>query len=149
MIKMKDHILTLLDTKEDMIAKVAMTKNIMFLLNIEMDVPKCLNACVKDETWLWHMRFKHVNFDSLKMMAQKEMLKGLPSIIHPNQLCEGCLVGKQFHKIFLKESTSRVNQPLQEIHVDVCGSIKPCLFSKIYIFYFLLMIIVERLGYIS
>ena len=43
------------------------------------------------------MKLGHVNFDSLKMMAQKEMLKGLPYIIHPNQLCEGCLVGKQFH----------------------------------------------------
>jgi len=116
-IKMKDHILTLLDAKGDMIAKIAMIKNIMFLLNIEMNVPKWLNACVKDETWLWHIRFEHVNFDNLKMMAQKEMLKGLLSIIHPNQLCKGCLVGKQFHKIFSKESTSRVNQPLQEIHV--------------------------------
>jgi len=27
-----------------------MKKNIIFLLNIEMDMPKCLNACVKDET---------------------------------------------------------------------------------------------------
>jgi len=80
-IKMKDRILTLLDTKEDMIAKVAMIKNKMFLLNIEMDVPKCM---CENETWLWHMRFGHVNFDSLKMMVQKEMLKGLPSIIHPN-----------------------------------------------------------------
>jgi len=53
MIKIKDHILTLLDAKGDMIAKVvAMSKNIMFLLNIEMNVPKCLNAYVKDETWL-------------------------------------------------------------------------------------------------
>jgi len=57
-------------------------------------VSECLNAYVKDETWLWHMRIGHVNFDSLKMMAQKKMLKGLPSIINPNQLREGCLVGK-------------------------------------------------------
>ena len=41
-IKIRDHTLTLLDTKEDMIAKVAMTKSRMFLLNIEMDVPKCM-----------------------------------------------------------------------------------------------------------
>jgi hypothetical protein len=111
-IKMKYHTLTLLDTKGDMIAKVTMTKNRMFILNIETDVPKYPNACVKDETWLWHMKLGHVNFDSLKMMAQKEMLKGLLSIIHPNQLCEGCLMGKQFHKTFSKESTSRANQPL-------------------------------------
>jgi hypothetical protein len=37
--------------KGDMIVKVSMTKNRMFLLNIETDVPKYLNACVKDETW--------------------------------------------------------------------------------------------------
>ena len=84
----------------------------MFLLNIETGVPRCLKAYVKDEIWLWHMRHGHVNFDSLKMMTQKEMLKGLQSIIHPNQLCEGCLVGKQFCKSFLKKSTSRANQPL-------------------------------------
>jgi hypothetical protein len=33
-IKMKDHTLTLLDTKKAMIAKVVMKKNRMFLLNI-------------------------------------------------------------------------------------------------------------------
>jgi len=111
-IKMKYCIFTLLDTKGDIIANVAMIKNRMFLLNIETDVPKCLNACVKYETWLWHMRLGHVNFDSLKMMAQNEMLKGLPFIIYPNQLCKGCLVGKQFCKSFFKESTSRANQLL-------------------------------------
>jgi len=51
-IKMKYRTLTLLDIKEDMIVKVAMKKNKMFFLNIEMNVPKCLNTCVKDETWL-------------------------------------------------------------------------------------------------
>jgi len=57
---MKDRILTLLDTKEDMIAKVAMIKNKMFLLNIEMDVPKYMcekwNLALAYEIWsckLW------------------------------------------------------------------------------------------------
>jgi hypothetical protein len=50
-IKMKDRILTLLDIKKAMIAKVDMTKNKMLLLNIETDVSQCLNAFVKDETW--------------------------------------------------------------------------------------------------
>jgi len=59
-----------------------------------MNVSKCLKTCVKDKTCLWHMRLGHVNFDSLKMMTQNKMLKGLLSIIHPKQLCEGCLVDK-------------------------------------------------------
>jgi hypothetical protein len=47
------------------------------------------------------------------------------------------LVGKQFHNSFLKESISRANQPLQEIHADVYGPIKH-LFGKN--LYFLLFI---------
>jgi len=39
-IKMKYHTLTLLDAKEVIIAKVAMIKYRIFLLNIETDVPK-------------------------------------------------------------------------------------------------------------
>jgi hypothetical protein len=68
---MKDRAMTLLDTYRAVIVKVTMTKkkNIMFLLNIETGVPRCLKAYVKDEIWLWHMRHGHVNFDSLKMMA--------------------------------------------------------------------------------
>ena len=80
----------------------------------------------------------HVNFDNLKMMTRKEMLKGLPYIIHLNQLCEGCLVGKRFRKSCPKESTSRANQPLQEIHGNVCDPIQLCSFYKN--LYFLLFI---------
>jgi hypothetical protein len=88
------------------------------------------------------MRLRHENFDSLKIMAQNEILKGLPSIIHQNHLCEGYLVDNQFRKSFSKDSTSRVSQSLQEIYVDVCGPIKPCSFGKNMCFPFLLMIIV-------
>ena len=51
---MEDRTLTLLDTKRAMNAKIVMTNNRMFILNIKTNMPKCL----------------------------KEMLKGLPSIIH-------------------------------------------------------------------
>jgi len=73
-INMKDHTLTLLDTHETIIEKVIMIKNMMFLLNTEMNVHKCLKTYVKDEIWLCHMRLGQINFDSLKMMMQKEML---------------------------------------------------------------------------
>jgi hypothetical protein len=56
-------------------------------------------------------------------------------------------VGKQFCKSFLKESISRANQALQEIHIDVYGPIKHVRLVKTYIFYFLLIFIVERLEY--
>jgi len=133
-----------------MIAKVTMTKNmIVFFLNMEINVFKYLKTRVKYQTWLWHIRLKQVNFDSLKMMMKKERLKGLPSIKHLNQLREGCLVGKQFYKSFSKEFASRTSQPLQEIHTEVCDPIQPCLFDKNFILCSLLMIIIERHEYTS
>jgi hypothetical protein len=58
------------------------------------------------------------------------MVNDLPSINQLDQLCEGCLVGKQFQKSLSKESTTRTNEPLQLVHVDVCGPIKPSSFCK-------------------
>ena len=59
-----------------------------------------------------------------------KMVRGLPSIEHPNQLCEGCLFGKQSRKSFPKEASTRTNKPLQLVHADVCGSIKPSSLGK-------------------
>ncbi|KAE8706056.1 Detected protein of unknown function [Hibiscus syriacus] len=113
------------DDKNNFIAKVPMSKNRMFLINIQNDVAKCLKACYKDASWLWHLRFGHLNFGGLELLSKKEMVKGLPRINHPDQLCEGCLAGKQFRKSFPKESETRAKKPLELIHTDVCGPIKP------------------------
>ncbi|GJS64118.1 retrovirus-related pol polyprotein from transposon TNT 1-94 [Tanacetum coccineum] len=44
---------------------------------------------------------------------------------HPNQVCEGCLLGKHARSLFPKEATSRAKEPLQLIHTDLCGPITP------------------------
>ena len=124
-IHMKDCSLFIRDDIGNLIAKVKMSKNRMFSLNIQNDVAKCLKACYKDASWLWHLRFGHLNFGGLEMLSKKEMVRGLPRINHPDQLCEGCLLGKQFRKGFPKQSESRAKKPLELIHTDVCGPIKP------------------------
>jgi len=52
-IKLKDHTLTLLDTKGVMIANVVMINNRMFFLSIEIDMFKCM--C---EGWDWALAYK-------------------------------------------------------------------------------------------
>ena len=110
----------------------------MFPLNIQNDVAKCLKARHKDPSWTWHLRYGHLNFRGLELLFKKNMVKGLPYINHPDQLCEGCLLGKQFRKSFPKESNSRAQKPLELIHTDVCGPFKPNSLGKSN--YFLLFI---------
>ncbi|KAK2985746.1 hypothetical protein RJ640_005446 [Escallonia rubra] len=124
-IHMKDKCLYLRDDRGSLIARVPMSSNRMFLMNIHHNVPKCLKACFDNQSWLWHLRLGHLNFGGLKLLSTKNMVNGLPSIDQPDQLCEGCLVGKQHRHSFPKESISRAKAPLELVHTDVCGPIDP------------------------
>ena len=106
-IHLKDCSLFLTDGKRNLITKVKMSKNRMFNLNIQNDVAKCLKACHKDPSWILHLRYEHLKFEGLKLLSKKNMVKGLPYINHPNKLCEKCLLGKQFKKMFPNESNTR------------------------------------------
>jgi len=37
-------------------------------------------AEVKDENWLWHLRFGHLNFGGLNLLHREGMVNGLPLI---------------------------------------------------------------------
>nr|KYP66220.1 Retrovirus-related Pol polyprotein from transposon TNT 1-94 [Cajanus cajan] len=137
-IQLKNNNLSIRDNTSRFITKVPMMRNRMFVLNIQSDGPQCLKMCYKDQSWLWHLRFGHLNFKGLDLLSKKAMVRGLPCITHPNQVCEGCLLGKQFRLSFPKESDSRAQKPLELIHTDVCGPIKPRSLGKSN--YFLLFI---------
>eukprot|EP00253_Pinus_taeda_P023625 PITA_23625 len=62
------------------------------------------HAEVKDENWLWHLRFGHLNFIGLILLHRKGVVKGLPLIEKPDNLCEGCILGKQHRETFLAGS---------------------------------------------
>lgn len=53
------------------------------------------------------------------------MVKGLPQIDLQEQLCEGCVVGKQNRDSFPKESKWRAKKVLELVHTDICGPITP------------------------
>ena len=54
------------------------------------------------------------------MLVRKNMVKGLPSIHHPEQLCEACTLEKHHRLPFAAEQRHAI-QPLELIHSDVCG----------------------------
>jgi len=48
-----------------------------------------LAATTVDKTaWLWHMRFGHLNFQSLRKLVVEEMVTGLLVIVVPDNVCE-------------------------------------------------------------
>ncbi|KAK3119631.1 hypothetical protein QOZ80_9AG0673040 [Eleusine coracana subsp. coracana] len=79
----------------------------------------------KNETGdLWHARLGHVNYNKLKEMMRKQVLKGLPQVdIRTDMVCEGCQYGKA-HQLPYKESEHQSKTPLELIHSDVFGPIK-------------------------
>lgn len=82
-IHLKDHRLFLRDQKKKLlIDKVKMSKNRMFKLNLQSGDIKYLKARIGDPFWLWHLRFWHFNFESLKSLAKKNMVKRLSFIDH-------------------------------------------------------------------
>ncbi|KAJ8628560.1 hypothetical protein MRB53_021883 [Persea americana] len=90
----------------------------------------CFYTVTEDQTHLWHCRYGHLNFQGLRTLHQKQMVKGLPQLKTPSKVCKDCLVGKQHGNSFPKVSTWRASQILQLIHADICGPITPISNSK-------------------
>eukprot|EP00253_Pinus_taeda_P018707 PITA_18707 len=113
------------------IVEVKMTKNRMFPLRIRADLKnKVVIAAVtqeayqsvpKDENWLWHLRFGHLSFGGLNLLSRKGMVRGLPLIEKPDNICEGCILGKQHKESFPSGKSIRAKAPLEIVHSDVCG----------------------------
>ena len=78
-------------------------------------------ANISNSGWLWHARYGHLNFHSLKQLNDKRMVDGLQKITQVNQFCDGCLIGKQ-HATHFPRTTYRVKESLDLIHGDLCES---------------------------
>ena len=76
---------------------------------------------VKDENWLWHLRFGHFNFGGLNFLHRKGMVKGFPLIEKLDSLCEGGILGKKHRDTFPAGKSVRANANLEIVHSDLCG----------------------------
>jgi hypothetical protein len=75
-----------------------------------------------DESWLWHRRLGHLNFDHLIKLKNLKAVKDLSKISKPQDLvCKPCQVGKQNRTQFKSKSFTSREKPLQLVHMDLCG----------------------------
>ncbi|KAL4282412.1 hypothetical protein GQ457_03G013080 [Hibiscus cannabinus] len=79
----------------------------------------------KNETVdLWHERLGHVSYYKLKVMMEKQILRGLPQVdIRTDIVCAWCQFGKA-HQLPFKESKHQSKAPLELVHSDVFGPVK-------------------------
>jgi hypothetical protein len=74
-----------------------------------------------DESWLWHRRMGHINFDNLVKISRKEAVREIPEISKPtNTLCKHCLQGKQTRTKFKSKEYS-TTKPLEIVHTYLVG----------------------------
>ena len=105
--------------------KVERARNRLYILNLDRVDPVCLMSSMEDSAWRWHARYGHLNFQALRQLGQKEMVRGLPCVDHVEQVCDGCLIGKQRRAPFPREGQHRASKVLELVHGDLCGPITP------------------------
>ena len=110
-------------TKQHLLVHVPMAKNKIFPLNIAGE-KQALKASFVDDNWLWHHRYGHLNFRSLKFLGENNLVDGLPLIQHVDALCESCVFGKHHRNVFPKGEARRPSKQIELVHTDVCGPMR-------------------------
>ncbi|CAN0920234.1 Retrovirus-related Pol polyprotein from transposon TNT 1-94 [Linum grandiflorum] len=102
------------------VAKIPMTSNRLFPLSMARNEEVSLKSQSMDESFLWHLRYGHLNDKGLKLLKEKNMVVGLPQINKEDKVCEGYIYGKM-HRLPFPKTTWRAKAPLELVHSDICG----------------------------
>jgi hypothetical protein len=104
------------------VAKGIRTENKVYV--IKKDREEC-HLRKHDESWLWHRRLGHLNFDHLIKLKNLEVVKDLWRISKPQySMCKLCQVGKLTRTPFKSRSFTSTKKPLQLVHMDLCGPLR-------------------------
>jgi hypothetical protein len=108
-----------------LLAKVHRGPSRLYVLEVTIARAVCWAAHAKEDAWLWHARFGHVNFGVLRKMGREELVHGMLVLEQPDQLCDACLAGKHKRTPFPLRALGRSTEVLQLLHSDLCGPISP------------------------
>lgn len=120
-----EGVMRIRDEERRLLAKVPRSPSRLYILDVDIARPVCLAAHAKEDAWLWHARFGHVNFGALRKMGREGLVRGMPQLEHVDQLCDACLAGKHRRTPFPQRALRRSTEVLQLLHGDLCGPITP------------------------
>ena len=122
-IKLQDGFLSIYDQHGKLLTKVCRSDGQLYRLKLDA-VNSCLLTKEQDEkVWLWHRHFGHLNFRTLKSMAEKVI--GMPSLQEPMQVCRSCISRKHQRSFFPSSSRYRSTKHRELVYGDICGPITP------------------------
>jgi hypothetical protein len=102
-----------------LVAKGIRTENNVYVLKEEEE--EC-NLIKYDESWLWHRRLGHLNFDHIIKLRNNGEVKDLLKISKPYEsICKSCQIGKLTHTQFKSKNFPSTEKPLHLVHMDLCG----------------------------
>ena len=82
---------------------------------------------VEKETRMWHLRFGHLNYQSLLKLSANDMVIGIPRLkISVIPQCESCIIAKSKRLPFPEFTLHRALRVGELIHVDLCGPLTDC-----------------------
>lgn len=118
----KDWLLAVKNKVAELVHNVELTKICLFTLDIKSELIICLKAVIKDDSWLWHLRFDRLGYTGLKLLPNAKMVDGLLKIDKPSELCEACVKGKQYIQSFDTGMSWRARRSLEIVHTYIAGS---------------------------
>ena len=92
--------------------------------NIPPQNLSCFKASQHEDKWLWHRRLGHASMHTIKKLAKKELVRGLPKCnFEYDHICDACAKGKQVRSSFKSKNNISTSRPLELMHMDLCGPI--------------------------
>ena len=135
-VNMKDNTLKLVDKNGLLMVKTTRAKNRLYKVTLHADHVECLQVTTCAESTLWHPQLGHINKETMRSMAKKELVTGVPEVENFSEACVSCLKGKQTRKPFPQATSFRESNLLELVHADLCGPItSPTPAHKRYIFF--------------
>ena len=84
-----------------------------------------------EESWNWHKRLFHLNFNNINELVKEDLVRGFPkSVFAPDGLCDSCQKAKQRKSSFKSKTESSILEPYHLLHIDLFGPVNVMSIAK-------------------
>jgi len=92
--------------------------------SLEKEATCLITKTSVDESWKWHKKLSHLNFNSINELAKKELVRGLPNMLYSSDgLCDACQKSKQRRVSFKSKTEFSIYEPYHMLHLDLFGPV--------------------------